>query len=711
MNQAPASEKSVFHHPRVTAEHQARLAYIYVRQSSMKQVHENQESQAYQYQLKERAMALGWPEERVQIIDQDLGMSGRDPDVREGFQELVAEVLLGHVGIIFGYEVSRLARNNVDWYRLLDLAATYGTLIADNDGIYDPRLYNDRLLLGLKGTMSEAELHLLRQRLVEGRMTQVKRGAYRQRLPTGYLRLAEGTVVKDPDDQVRHVLELMFAKFEELGSVNKVVRYLRQQKILLPRRQNAGPQANQLLWKVASESAVSDMLQNPAYAGAFAYGRRQTDPIRQKPGRPASGRVRKAMSEWLHLQHDLYPAYLSWEQYLANQERIRQNGLRFLENRQKAQGIVRNGPGLLQGMTLCGCCGLHMQTVYKHTPRYVCRGLVRTADVPSECTSIRAPVVDEVVVQAFFEALQPAQLDALEEILAAQQHEREQLERQWQEQTKRAQYEVHLAQRQYDAVDPDNRLVAAELERRWEETLRQLHQVEEDCQRFGQTPLPDSVPSHLRELFCDVGHRLPSLWDELANTEKKELLRTLISRVIVKRPMPDQIELRIVWISGCYTDRTTWTPIHRDQDVSGYDKMVERISELSQQGYNDEQMAELLTAEGFHSARSAHVTPTSVMKIRLVRQWYLPIEQMRRVEEMDGFLTARGLAKYLSVDGSTIYRFIYNQVIPPEYVTRDPQADVYLIRNDASLLARLQERVVQNKRRNGQAKLSGQGGA
>jgi DNA invertase Pin-like site-specific DNA recombinase len=237
----------------------------------------------------------------------------------------VAELSLGHVGIVFGYEASRLARNNADWYHLLDLAALFNTLIADNDGIYDPRFYNDRLLLGLKGTMSEAELYLLRQRLDAGRMNQVKRGAYRQRLPTGYIRLPDGTVVKDPDDQVRHVLDLLFTQFDQLGSANKVMRYLRRQKILLPRRQNAGPQANQLLWKEASESAIIDMLHNPTYAGVFAYGRRQVDPTLRQPGRPASGRRRQPMSEWLHLQQDAYPAYITWEQYLANQERIEQN--------------------------------------------------------------------------------------------------------------------------------------------------------------------------------------------------------------------------------------------------------------------------------------------------------------------------------------------------------------------------------------------------
>jgi len=228
-----------------------------VRQSSPKQVAQNKESQQYQYQLQQRAIELGWAAERVRVIDSDLGRSGSEASGRGGFQKLVAEVSLGHAGIVFGYEVSRLARNNQDWYHLLDLAAVFGTLIADSDGVYDPRQYNDRLLLGLKGTLSEAELHLLRQRLDAGRLNQVKRGAYHQNLPTGYVRLPDGTVVKDPDDQVRHVIELVFHKFAELGSVGKVIRFLRQNQILLPRHQCAGPQAHVLLWKVASESAVT----------------------------------------------------------------------------------------------------------------------------------------------------------------------------------------------------------------------------------------------------------------------------------------------------------------------------------------------------------------------------------------------------------------------------------------------------------------------
>ncbi len=705
MSQPAGSEPGSMLHPKVTHFHCRRLAYIYVRQSTFKQVHQNQESTLYQYRLKQRAVALGWPEGRIRVIDSDLGVSGSEAAGRVGFQELVAEVSLGHVGIVFGYEVSRLARNNRDWYHLLDLAAVFGTLIADNDGIYDPRLYNDRLLLGLKGTMSEAELHLLRQRLDAGRLNQVRRGAYRQRLTTGYIRLPDGTVVKDPDDQVRHVLELVWAKFEELGSAGKVLRYLRRQKILLPRRQNAGPQANQLLWKVASEAAVMQILHNPAYAGVFAYGQRQIDPTQRQPGLPASGRRRMPINEWLHLQHDAYPAYITWEQYLANQERLRQNGLRFVEGRLKAQGVAREGPGLLQGLVVCGRCGHRLQVVYKKTPRYFCRGLVRTTEAPSDCTSVRAPVVDEVVVRAYFEAIQPAQLDALEAVLASQRLERNRLERQWQEQLKRADYAAQLAQRQYDAVDPTNRLVAAELERRWEEKLTQLRQTEEAYHHFQQTPLPEVIPAELRQLFRDVSSQLPELWPALSNSQRKELLRALISRVIIRRLAADQLEIRIVWISGCYTDYRAITPIHSQKDVSGYEAMVERIHELWQQGYNDEAMADQLTAEGFHSARTTQVRVDTVMKIRLARKWHAPLAQIRGVKEVDGYLTTCGLAARLGVNSNTICRFIANGVIPADLVRHDRRSGIHLIYPDPQLLDRLQRRVARNKARNGMLKV------
>ncbi len=337
---------------------------------------------------------------------------------------------------------------------------------------------------------------------------------------------------------------------------------------------------------------------------------------------------------------------------------------------------------------MCGHCGYHMQTVYKHTPRYVCRGMVRTTIARSDCNSVRSPVVDQVVVQAFFEAIQPAKLDALEEILAAQRLEQERLEQHWQEQLKRMQYEARLAQRQYDAVDPDNRLVAAELERRWESSLQQLRQTQEAFDHFQQAPPPDRIPSNLREMFQNVSNRLPELWPSLSNPQRKELLRSLIRQVIIKRPVPDHIEIRIVWVSNCYTDHTCLTPIHGERNVSGYDRMVTRIEELCKQGYDDQQMAEQLIKEGYHSARSTTgVTARSVQKIRLKRNWNLRFTLLRSADEWDDHWTVNGLARECEVNESTIYRFIYAKVIPAEFVFHEQQTGIYLFPKDDQLIA------------------------
>ena len=352
-------------HPKVQAIHQQRLAYVYVRQSSPKQVAQNLESQQLQYQLAQRAEELGWRSEQVRIIDEDQGLSGKESAGRDGFQDLVAEVSLGQVGIVFGYQVSRLARNNADWYHLLDLAAVFDTLIADADGVYNLRDYNDRLILGLKGTMSEAELHWLHQRLDDGRMNKVRRGEYRQRLPTGLVRLDDGTVIKHPDDQVRHTLELVFQKFEELGSCSKVMRYLRRADILLPRQQLSGPFQGQLVWKHAAESAIYGIIKNPAYAGAFAYGRTRVDPTRRQPGKRSSGIIQCPMEDWQHLQLDVYPAYISWDQYLANQERLHQGATRFAQQTTRKPGNPREGAALLQGLAVCGECGHRLSAGYK----------------------------------------------------------------------------------------------------------------------------------------------------------------------------------------------------------------------------------------------------------------------------------------------------------------------------------------------------------
>ena len=674
---------------KITLRHLERTAYVYVRQSTPKQVERNRESQVYQYQLSQRAQALGWSPDRLRVIDSDLGLSGQGSAYRDGFQELVAEVSLGHVGIIFGYEVSRLARNNRDWYHLLDLAAVFATLIADADGIYDPRLYNDRLLLGLKGTMSEAELHLLQMCMEAGRMNQVKRGEYRQPLPSGLVRLPDGTVVKDPDLQVQRVIELIFAKFVEVGSCRQLLRFLKEENILLPRRHCAGHHAGDLLWKPPNDAALHSILHNPAYAGAFAYGRRQMEPSKRHPQRPGTGRLHRAMEQWLHLQQNVYPAYISWEQFLANGEKLRENSTLFEWKKQHRRGPAREGAALLQGLAVCGVCGARMRVCYKDTPRYTCRDLAMRV-LERMCCSLHGSSVDEAVARAFFEALQPAQLDALEAVLRHQAAERAGLEGHWQNQLQRAEYEVRLAQRQYLAVDPDNRLVAAELERRWEEKLTLLRQVQENYARFEQRPPLPTLTAEQREQFQHLSTALPRLWPRLTIVQQKELLRSLISQVILKRITPDQVEARIVWVSGHYTSLLTRPPILREADVTGYQEMVERVYQLWRDGWDsDEAIAAQLSAEGFHSARSTGVASKSVMKIRLKQGWYSTLHRSKKADGVEEWLTAQGMANQLGVERTWVYKRIYAGVIAPEEVHRRAHSQVWLIKNDPALIARL----------------------
>ncbi len=674
---------------KITSGHLERWACIYVRQSSLQQVEHHRESQANQYRLAERARSLGWSETRIRVIDSDLGKSGQDSTHRAGFNELLADVALGQVGIIFGYEVSRLARNNGDWYRLLDLAAVFGTLIADSDGIYDPRLYNDRLLLGLKGTLSEAELHLLRLRLQAGRLSKVRSGHYRQCLPTGLVWLDDATVAKDPHEQVQHVLELVFAKFTEFGSCHGVFRYLRREQILLPRRATGAGQGP-ISWKQASISAVQEMLTNPAYAGAFVYGRQQNDLTRRTAEHSATPRVNRPRDEWVYVRHDAYPAYVSWEQYLANQARIESNGTRFMERRQHAAGATREGHGLMQGLALCGHCGRRMYTNYKPYPRYAC-AQQRHAD-RRMCCSVHGPTVDTVVTEAFFEAIRPAQLDLLEQTLAAQKADHERLAQHWQEQLRRASYETRLAERQYQAVDPDNRLVAGTLERRWEEKLQQRQRADDAYQQFLRASAPTVLPPELCAQFHRISETLPELWraGRITHAQQKELLRALIANVILTRVAADRVAVKIVWVSGHFSVRETHVPIQRETHLTDWATLVERVRVGFQQGLGDDVMAEALTQEGFHSARTDHISASKVFKIRLQHRWLQPYEAHRHALQINDCWTTKGLAAKLGVNVRAILRQIYKQVIPPEHVHRHAESGVYLIDNYPNLLPTLQ---------------------
>lgn len=670
---------------KVSRQHQALHALVYVRQSSPKQVQHHRESQTNQYALVERAMALGWRPESITVIDTDLGLSGRDGQ-RPGFREVVTEVSLGHVGLVLAYEASRLARNNADWYALLDLAAVRGTLIADSEGVYDPRLPNDRLLLGLRGMLSEAELHLLQLRLAAGRQRQIERGVFRQQLPTGLVRLPDGRVVKDPDLQIQRTIELVFARFASLGSCQKVLRSLRDDGMRLPRRQTGGPDAGATLWKPPSEGAIYAILHNPAYAGAFAYGQHRRHPD-SLPGQQAP-RVHCTMEQWAVLHQDIYPAYISWEEFMANQARMSDNASRYNEQR---RGAVRDGPALLVGLAVCARCGRLLHVEYKRHPHYVCSALAKECGV-AVCLYVASDGIDAAVVEAFFSALQPAELALLDDVLASQRADHARRQQYYTDQVTRAEYEARLAQKQYLAVDPDNRLVASELERRWELALRAVTEARDAAQRFAtQAALPQLDPV-LHQQVSALGPQMPALWTSgrLSLSQKKELLRSLIRRVIVERRPPERVAVTIVWVSGAMTELQVPTTTARTAHLERYGELVARIAELSAAGFSDPVIAERLSHEGFRSSRQTSIPTSLVTRIRRTQGQVSVRGQFRSQPKLGGAWTVWGLARHLDVPRDWLYRRMAAGRLAAE---RHPVTGQYLIADDPVVLAALQAEV------------------
>jgi DNA invertase Pin-like site-specific DNA recombinase len=454
----------------IQPQHLTRLAVIYIRQSSPQQVLNNQESLRLQYALQQRAQELGWPPDHIEVIDADLGLTAAAAQHREGFKELLAKVTLGQVGIILSVDVTRLCRNCSDWYPLLDLCGFKNCLIADRDGVYDPGTANGRMLLGLKGQLSEIELFTIRARLTAGLLQKARRGDLAQQLPVGLVRDEQERVHKDPHLDVQQRIELVFTLFLELKSASKVAQRMNQQELLLPRYDRFGD----LLWRRPTLGAVLLLLRNPAYAGAFVYGRRQS--VRQDLARRPLARP-LPREAWQVCVRDKYPAYISWEQYEKIQAMLDDNRLEY--TRERTRGVPREGTALLQGIVYCGESGHKMGVVYKQRTQYRCHELRRRYGVPV-CQHILAEPVDRQVVAAFFEALSPAQLDLYDRVVRQHRVAQEQIDRARAQQLERLRYEAALAERQFRKVDPDHRLVAAELERRWEHTLRELRQAEEE---------------------------------------------------------------------------------------------------------------------------------------------------------------------------------------------------------------------------------------
>ena len=582
---------------KIQAAHLARYAIVYVRQSTMQQVDRHQESTRLQYALVDRAVALGWSPAQVLVIDEDQGRSGSSAEGRPGFQRLVAEVGLDHVGLVLGTDMSRLARSSRDWYQLLEVCAVFSTLLADADGLYDPSTYNDRLLLGLKGTMSEAELHILKQRMLEGKRAKARRGELSLPLPMGYVRHPSGEVMKDPDEQARSVIETVFTQFERRGTLHGVLRYLVEQGLRLPYRLVSGARKGELEWRRPNRVTLSNLLHNPIYAGAYVYGRRPTDARRKLPGRPATGRVQTTPEQWQVLLKDRLPAYIGWAQYERNLRQLAANTAQGI-------GVVRAGPSLLSGLLICGRCGRHMATQYNNNGtglRYVCARL-RIDYAEPLCQSLTGTALDAAIGRLVLEALQPAALEISLQVAVDLESERAREHAQWQHRLERAAYTVQRAERQYQAVEPENRLVARTLERQWEEALAAQAALAADYERF-RTSAPNLLSEAERAAIRRLAADIPALWEAPTTTaaERQAIVRQLIERVVVTvRDDTEQVPVEVHWAGGHRTAIEIIRPVARFEQLSYYPELLARVVSLHGQGLSGTAIAEQLNTEGWH---------------------------------------------------------------------------------------------------------------
>ena len=621
-------------------------AVVYIRQSTPQQIQNNQESTRRQYDLARHARQMGWPETAIRVIDDDLGLSGASSQNRAGFQRLVAAIGLGEVGIVLVTEISRLSRLNSDWHRVIELCAVFRTLIADEDGIYDVQSPNDRLLLGVKGTLFAAELHILQARMRGALLNKAQRGELAVALPVGYRRRPDGVVVQDPDEAVRLAVATVFERFSTLGNARAVLRHFAEHDLAFPRLVQSGPAMGRIAWARPSYGMIHRMLVNPAYAGAFVYGRCRQEVSAGDPPRVAERRL--PPEAWAIVVQGVYPGYISYDAFLANRQRLRGNRYNF---EAKGRGAPRQGVALLQGLVRCGRCGRQMGVSYgRQRPRYQCRH-AQTHLALAGCQSFLAEEIDATVVAAFLDAVRPAGLEATLAALRGLEEERRAVERQWQLRLERARYEVRLARRQYDAVDPDNRLVARELERRWEAALVEVERLEQDYGRMQRTelrPLDPAEMADVRRLAAD----LPALWhaDTTRPVDRKRLLRLVIAVVTVTVACDRRTaEVAILWSGGAGTQH------HVDGRPFGWHLRTEAevlslIRDLAQR-MPDHQVAASLTGLGLRTRHRKSWTRARVASMRRRHgiPTACPTQTGRLTSRADGFVPARVAGEQLGM--------------------------------------------------------------
>jgi len=640
---------------KITADHLKRSAYLYIRQSTLRQVFENTESTKRQYALRERAIALGWPTESIIVIDSDLGQSGASSKNREGFKKLVSEVGLGHAGIVIGLEVSRLARNSSDWHRLLEICALSKTLILDEDGIYDPGHFNDRLLLGLKGTMSEAELHILRARLLGGIRTKAQRGELKCPIPIGFVYTAQGKVILDPDKQIQESIRLLFETFRRIASARATVRYFRKNGLKFPRKSSKELNEGQVIWGELVCSRVLQILHNPRYAGAFFFGRIRTRKL-------ADGTMKYEklpVEEWQVIKKDTHEGYISWEEYQENLRRLRENAQAYGLDRR--QSPPKEGPALLQGLAICGICGKRM-TVRYHTrravrvPDYMCQtdGIEHGRQI---CQTVNGKGVDEAIGKLLVESVSPLALEVALQVQDELHSRAEEADRLRKQQVERSRYEADLAQRRYMRVDPENRLVADSLEADWNDRLRALEEAQEEYEKQCKVDRM-ILNSEERSRILTLATNFPRLWQDpkTAYREKKRMVRLLIEDVTLIKN--SQISIRVRFKGGALKSlsipapKSCWELRRTGKEViHEIDKLLER--------HTDAEIVNILNKHGYKSGTGQLFKANIVANIRRSYGLGNHYERLRKQR----LFTTRELSKKLGINIFTLQNWARKNIL------------------------------------------------
>jgi len=654
---------------KIKPSHTQRAAFVYIRQSTPGQVEHNRESTARQYALADRACQLGWLKEQVVIVDEDLGLSGSSIDKRSGFARLTSEVALAHVGIVLGLEVSRLARNNADWYRLLELCGVTDTLIGDNDGVYHPALFNDRLLLGLKGTMSEAELHIIRARLDGGIRNKAARGELRRGLPVGFVwGEQDGEVLFHPDEAVTSAIRAVFERFAEFGSARRVWLWFRSESLSFPLQTTPAGMPGPIRWVTPTYTALHHILTNPVYAGAYTYGKTRYERYIDEHGAVRKRIRHLPMDQWAVLIPDHHPGFIDWATFQANQARLDSN---TRPKPHQSGGAVREGSALLQGLVTCGHCGRRLHVHYRgrnSAPGYHCAGKDLVAGRGVYCLNVGGMVIEQAVVRSFLEAITPAAIEAVRLSVEQLASNHDAALSQWRLEVERARYEAERAERRYRSVEPENRLVARGLEADWEKRLRDLTSAEAELRRREQQR-PQALDADQLRRIQMLGSDIGQVWNAATTTDRdrKELLRTLLEEVTLNLKRAEgHAHLTLRWRGGAITALDVPVPRFKPMGPRTDEHTISLLRRLAAL-YPDEVIAGILNRQGRKTATGERFTANQVGSLRRYRN--IPRFQPSAEAPTGELVSIRRAAQMLSMNTSSIHRWLADGFIAGEQVT------------------------------------------